>query len=65
MTVAVLDTGINSLLPDLAGRVVQEENVKLFDMQSMPAGFLNPAPDRRLLPNARIYSKAMARSFPA
>jgi serine protease AprX len=42
VTVAVLDTGINSGHPDLAGKVVQ--NVKLADLQSAPAGFIAPAP---------------------
>ena len=42
VTVAVLDTGINSQHPDLAGKVVQ--NVRLVDIQSAPLGFLNPIP---------------------
>ena len=42
VTVAVLDTGVNSQLNDLSGRVVQ--NVRLVDTQSAPIGFLNPSP---------------------
>jgi serine protease AprX len=41
VTVAVLDTGIDSTHGDLAGRVAQ--NVKLADVQSAPAGFNYPA----------------------
>jgi serine protease AprX len=41
VTVAVLDTGINSLHSDLSGKVVQ--NVRLADVQSVPvAGFITP-----------------------
>lgn len=40
ITVAVLDTGINGQHADLAGRVAQ--NVRLADVQSVPAGFINP-----------------------
>jgi serine protease AprX len=40
VTVAVLDTGIDATHADLAGRVVQ--NVKLADLQSVPAGFNYP-----------------------
>lgn len=41
VTVAVLDTGINSLHADLSGKVVQ--NVRLADVQSLPVvGFTNP-----------------------
>jgi serine protease AprX len=47
ITVAVLDTGINSQHADLTGRVVQ--NVRLADTQSAPAGFLNPIPVENLV----------------
>jgi serine protease AprX len=40
VTVAVLDTGIDGTLADLAGRVVQ--NVKLVDTQSASVGFTEP-----------------------
>lgn len=42
VTVAVLDTGINSQHADLSGKVVQ--NVRLADMQSVPGTFTYPAP---------------------
>ncbi|HEY0098679.1 MAG TPA: S8 family serine peptidase, partial [Pyrinomonadaceae bacterium] len=41
VTVAVLDTGLDSTHSDLAGRVAQ--NVKLADLQSAPVGFNYPA----------------------
>jgi serine protease AprX len=42
VTVAVLDTGINSQHADLAGKIVQ--NVRLADTQSLPGTFTYPAP---------------------
>lgn len=42
VTVAVLDTGINRLHSDLAGKVVQ--NVRLNDLQSVPLGWQYPLP---------------------
>ncbi len=42
VTVAVLDTGVNSQHSDLAGRVAQ--NVRLGDTQSAGIGFVYPAP---------------------
>ena len=42
VTVAVLDTGVNSLHSDLSGRVVQ--NVRLVDTQSVAPDFTFPAP---------------------
>lgn len=46
VTVAVLDTGVNSQHSDLAGKVVQ--NVRLQDVQSAPLGFINPVPVENL-----------------
>jgi len=42
VTVAVLDTGVNSQHSDLSGRVAQ--NVRLTDTQSAGAGFVYPVP---------------------
>src|SRR5688572_28656042 len=53
VTVAVLDTGINSRHADLAGKVVQ--NVRLADTQSLPASFAYPAPLENL-PNTDLVS---------
>lgn len=47
VTVAVLDTGINTQHSDLAGRVVQ--NVRLADAQSLAVGFVNPVPVENLV----------------
>lgn len=47
VTVAVLDTGINGLHGDLAGRIAQ--NVRLADIQSVPAGFQYPVPQEGLV----------------
>ena len=46
VTVGVLDTGLNSQHPDLAGKVIQ--NVRLADAQSAPAGFVYPIPAENL-----------------
>lgn len=46
VTIAVLDTGVNSLHGDLSGRVAQ--NVKLTDTQSASVGFSFPAPVENL-----------------
>jgi serine protease AprX len=47
VTVAVLDTGVNALHNDLAGKVVQ--NVRLADSHSSPLGFLHPKPIENLV----------------
>jgi len=46
VTVAVLDTGVNSQHGDLSGRVIQ--NVKLTDTQSLAVGFGYPQPVENL-----------------
>lgn len=46
VTVAVLDTGVNSQHNDLTGKVIQ--NVRLFDSQSTLPGFHAPAPVENL-----------------
>ncbi|QYO66347.1 S8 family serine peptidase [Leptolyngbya sp. 7M] len=51
--VAVLDTGINALNVDLAGKVAA--NVKLLDLQSVPLGFSYPI-DIEGLPNTDLLS---------
>jgi serine protease AprX len=53
VTVAVLDTGINSLLADLSGKVVQ--NVRLLDTQSVGVGFWNPLPIENV-PNSDLVN---------
>ncbi len=53
VTVAVLDTGLNSQHGDLAGKVVQ--NVRLADTQSVPASFAYPVPLENL-PNTDLVS---------
>ena len=53
VTVAVLDTGIDSTHGDLAGRVAQ--NVKLADLQSAPAGFNYPVNTENLPNTDQVY----------
>ncbi len=53
VTVAVLDTGINSLHSDLAGKLSQ--NVRLADIQSPPLGFQYPLPIENL-PNTDLVA---------
>ncbi|MDQ4121511.1 MAG: S8 family serine peptidase [Acidobacteriota bacterium] len=53
VTVAVLDTGVNSLHNDLSNRVVQ--NVRLADLQSAPLGFVNPIPTENV-PNTDLVA---------
>ena len=53
VTVAVLDTGLNGMHPDLSGKVVQ--NVRLADVQGPPVGFHYPAPTENV-PNTDLVS---------
>ena len=53
VTVAVLDTGLDSTHGDLAGRVAQ--NVKLADMQSASVGFNYPANVENLPNTDQVY----------
>jgi len=53
VTVAVLDTGVNSLHNDLSGKVIQ--NVRLADAQSAPLGFTSPTPIENL-PNTDLIN---------
>jgi len=53
VTVAVLDTGLDSTHADLAGRVAQ--NVKLADMQSASVGFNYPANVENLPNTDQVY----------
>jgi serine protease AprX len=53
VTVAVLDTGIDSTHGDLAGRVAQ--NVKLADLQSAPVGFNYPSNLENLPNTDQVY----------
>ncbi|HEX8129663.1 MAG TPA: S8 family serine peptidase [Pyrinomonadaceae bacterium] len=53
VTVAVLDTGLDSTHGDLAGRVAQ--NVKLADMQSATVGFNYPANIENLPNTDQVY----------
>jgi serine protease AprX len=53
VTVAVLDTGVDGLHNDLAGRVVQ--NIKLADTQSLGAGFNYPVAAPSLPNTDQVY----------
>jgi serine protease AprX len=53
VTVAVLDTGVDGMHPDLAGSVVQ--NVKVLDTQSLAVGFINPLNIENLPNTDQLY----------
>jgi serine protease AprX len=53
VTVAVLDTGVDGMHADLAGKVVQ--NVKVLDTQSLAVGFINPLNIENLPSTDQLY----------
>jgi serine protease AprX len=53
VTVAVLDTGVDGLHADLAGKLVQ--NVKVLDTQSLAIGFINPLNIENLPSTDQLY----------